>query len=177
MLFWLVSLLEMGALGRRIWIFDEPFSNDYEPTHDVLRRCEPVLIGEQSVALQMHEFSRLDAPKSLQGRRGRPAVILLAYGLTDPGTFENIQGWLHAVHQLPGMRGDGVWRFVVGNKMDLIAEPNVLPSLRRKSAGKSRLQFFNVSAKNGSNISELGQAVMKISLDSRAARGSPQRPD
>jgi 50S ribosomal subunit-associated GTPase HflX len=155
--------------------FLEPFSGDCQPTQELIWRCEPVVIGERSVFLRIGDFSGLDAPETFfRAERqllnsGTTGVVLLVYDMTDHGTFKNIQRWLAALHRLPEMQANGVRVFVVGNKTDLISEPIFTSSSGRRPAEKSRLRFFNVSAKTGSNIAELRQAVIDTSLDSPTA--------
>jgi small GTP-binding protein len=141
------------------------FSDEYKPTKSFLPQGKDLSIDGRSLSVQIRELSETEGFGLLRVRQDELITIIVVYDVTDPATFANVQRWLSAARQVPGMTASGIWTFVVGNKTDLIATPAATSSTRRKSAGATHLHFFNVSAKTGSNIPELRQAVIATSLN------------
>jgi GTPase SAR1 family protein len=170
---------QVGKTNLVSRFFRESFCDEYEPTKRFRRRCEDISLGERSLVLQIRGASEMEELELLRGQHDQPGVIIVVYDVTDPVTFAHVQAWLRAIHQLPEVTGSGVCTFVVGNKTDLTAEPTAISSTKRKSAAATHLQFFNVSAKTGSNIAEFRQAVIetfhKPGIDAKAPSGKPRK--
>lgn len=81
--------------------------------------------------------------------------IILVYDCTEEATFNNIQNWLK---QIDTHASSGVSKILVANKIDL---PNRTVTSERGAAlaEEHGLDFFETSAKTGSNINELFQAI------------------
>ena len=113
------------------------------------------------------------------------AGILLVYDVTDPRTFENVKDWLRSIEENISecqiiqkiLVGEFSPRFIyslviiavffsIGNKIDLDA-PQISTSAGKALASRHKLPFFEVSAKNGSNLEEAFKHLTKMVLEAQ----------
>lgn len=81
--------------------------------------------------------------------------IIVCFDMTNRESFENVQNWMNSIYKNTQPH---VYKVLVGNKMDL--EGRVVPrSDAEKIALEHNIEYFETSAKEGTNIQELFQHV------------------
>lgn len=85
--------------------------------------------------------------------------ILLVYDVTDEASFNNIRNWMKNIEQ---HASDNVVKVLVGNKSDMDESKRAVPYSRGQAlADEFRMQFFETSAKNNTNVDEVFQSVAR----------------
>jgi len=89
--------------------------------------------------------------------------IILVYDCTDQQTFNNISNWLKQIEQ---HANSNVAKVLVANKCDR-AEKVIEPERGRALAEQHGLQFFETSAKNGTNVNEVFNQIAKTIVNDK----------
>lgn len=89
--------------------------------------------------------------------------IILVYDCTDQQTFNNIQNWLKQIDQHANAN---VAKVLVANKADR-TDRVVDTEKGRILAENHGLQFFETSAKNGQNVSEVFQHIARVIVNEK----------
>ena len=84
--------------------------------------------------------------------------IILTYSITDRKSFQNVENWLKQI-QIHAFADVNV--VLVGNKCDL-TERDVTTVEGQQLAQKHSLQFFETSAKEGTNVNEVFYHLAKV---------------
>jgi Ras-related protein Rab-6A len=84
-------------------------------------------------------------------------VAIAVYDITRKDTFNSLQGWINDVKS---QREDDVLLAIAGCKSDLDAKREVSTEEAKKFADEHKALFSEVSAKTGSNISNMFQQVV-----------------
>ena len=75
---------------------------------------------------------------------------------TATAYLTNVESWLKQIHEFSSAEASV---FLVGNKCDLRERRQVTPEMGQKLADTYGLQFYEVSAKDGTNIDFLFSAI------------------
>jgi len=89
------------------------------------------------------------------------AIIVLC-GVTDETSFENIKNWMIDIDKFGKQ---GVLKVLIGNKKDLEKQRKVTKEAGESLANKYGINFFEVSAKDNTNIEELFLDTAKCLLE------------
>jgi len=94
-------------------------------------------------------------------------LIVLVYAVDDKKSFENIQSWVEDVKN----NTNGNPKFLlVGNKCDLKNDGSVSTEEAKKYAEDNGMKFFEVSAKEGTNINDdMFNSIIQDLLDNMEA--------
>ena len=92
--------------------------------------------------------------------RGAHAIGIV-FDLTKMETFEHVKRWLEDINKYAK---ENVFKFLIGNKSDLVQKRQVSYSDARNFASKMNTIYFEVSAKNNENINEFFEGATKIYL-------------
>ena len=92
--------------------------------------------------------------------RGANAIIIV-FDLSDQKSFISITEWLK---QIEKHAKENVFKFLVGNKMDLVDERKVSFEEAKQYADEHDLPYIETSAKEGININELFDNSIKSFL-------------
>ena len=92
--------------------------------------------------------------------RGANAIIIV-FDLSDKKSFISITEWLK---QIEKHAKENVFKFLVGNKSDLIDERKVTYEEAKQYADEHDLPYIETSAKEGININELFDSSIKTFL-------------
>jgi len=84
--------------------------------------------------------------------------IILTYSITDRKSFQNVENWLKQI-QIHASADVNV--VLIGNKCDL-TERDVTTVEGQQLAQKHNLQFFETSAKEGTNVNEVFYHLAKV---------------
>jgi len=85
--------------------------------------------------------------------------IFVCFSLTDKKSFENIESWLS---QIKEEAGDDVTLLLVGNKADVVDKRMVTPEEIEKLKEKTKVMYFETSAKDGTNVEEAFEYIARI---------------
>ena len=101
------------------------------------------------------------------------AGMVLAYDVTDEKTFSNIEEWMNCIAENT-QEYQIIQKVILANKTDLDPDLHrVTPEDGRTLASKHGIDFFEVSAKDGTGIHEaflhLSQLVLKVSITKSTA--------
>ena len=94
--------------------------------------------------------------------RGANAIIIV-FDLSDKKSFISITEWLK---QIEKHANTNVFKFLVGNKSDLVEERKVDYEEAKQYADEHELPYIETSAKEGVNITELFDSSIKSFLAS-----------
>ena len=83
----------------------------------------------------------------LKGTNG----VILVYDITKKDTFDLIQGWIDDINE---NNKENIGKVLLGNKLDLEEERDVLKDDAQELANKLGCKLFEASAKTGENINE-----------------------
>ena len=92
--------------------------------------------------------------------RGANAIIIV-FDLSDKKSFISITEWLK---QIEKHAKENVFKFLVGNKSDLVEERKVTFKEAKDYADEHDLPYIETSAKEGININELFESSIKAFL-------------
>ena len=84
--------------------------------------------------------------------------ILLVYDVTQRGSFEGIKNWVKQIKDLVSSRVNVV---LIGNKIDLENQREVKTEEGEQLSKEFNYQFFETTAKDGININEAFEALIK----------------
>jgi len=90
--------------------------------------------------------------------------IILFYDITKESTFKNIKNWIKQIKD----EGPGnIVTILIGNKIDLEEFREVSTEDGQKFAKDYDIQFFESSAKNGTNVKECFDQLIKSLLEKK----------
>ncbi len=89
-------------------------------------------------------------------------AIIVLYDITDETSFENIKNWMIDIDKFGKQ---GVLKVLIGNKKDLEKQRKVTREAGESLANKYGINFFEVSAKDNTNIEELFLDTAKCLLE------------
>ena len=77
--------------------------------------------------------------------------IMLVYDITDLESFKNLNSWLIEIKK---NASQNVYKILVGNKCDIESERKVTIKQGKDFAAQYSLKFFEISAKESTNVSD-----------------------
>ena len=90
--------------------------------------------------------------------------VLLIYDITKQDTFEAISSWMDSIESL---KGKDFPLILIGNKLDLENLRVVSYEEGKELASKYKIDFFETSNKNGTNIENACLALVNIIVNNR----------
>ena len=89
-------------------------------------------------------------------------AIFIVFDLNNKDTYNNIKQWINDVEEhCPNIK-----KILLGSKSDL--EKNVSEEIIKNFAKENNLQYFETSAKNGTNIKEAFKAMVDLLLGGKS---------
>ena len=89
-------------------------------------------------------------------------AIFIVFDLNNKDTYNSIKQWINDVEEYcPNIK-----KILLGNKSDL--EKNVSEEIIKNFAKENNLQYFETSAKNGTNIKEAFKAMVDLLLGGKS---------
>ena len=116
-----------------------------------------------NVKLQIWDTSGQEKFRSIARNFYRNSdAIFLVFDLNNKDTYDNIKKWINDVEEhCPNIK-----KILLGNKSDL--EKNVSEEIIKNFAKENNLQYFETSAKNGTNIKEAFKAMVDLLLGGKS---------
>jgi small GTP-binding protein len=114
-------------------------------------RTKEVTIGEQTINVRIWDSPGQDKFKSItKTLYANTQLFILVYSVTDKDSFESLGDWLEEIKNA----NSNAKFLLVGNKIDVSKERKVTNDEGRNFANEHNMEFFEVSAKKGTNISD-----------------------
>ena len=99
---------------------------------------------------EKHRSMTLNMLKKVQG-------IILMYDITDKSSFDAIPDWIGSIQEV---KGTDFPMILLGNKIDKENERVVSKEEGKNLADKYKIEFFETSNKDGTNIDEAGLTIV-----------------
>jgi small GTP-binding protein len=90
--------------------------------------------------------------------------VLLLFDVTDAKSFENIEKWMNNIFT---HADQNVFKFLLGNKVDLVAERAVTKEHAMEKAKKYNMEYWETSAKTGEGINECVEKLVKTIINAK----------
>ena len=95
-------------------------------------------------------------------------AIIILYDITEKASFDHLKNWMVEIDKFGKQ---GVLKVIVGNKTDLEQNRKVNKETAEQFAGKYGVKFWEVSAKNNTNIDEMFLDTIKTLLEKNLKLG------
>ncbi len=141
---------------------DKHFTENLPPTLGIDYKITKIMVDKVEVKLQIWDTAGQERFRSITESfyKGCQAVLLV-FDLTDRDSFEKTKGWLMSIYEKTGKE---VVIILVGNKYDLKNSKGieVVPQFEIDGLTDAHhIAYFNVSAKEDYNISEVFSYIAK----------------
>ena len=91
--------------------------------------------------------------------------LLVVFDLTKKESYDHIKSWINEAKE----NNDKLKTILIGNKLDLKDERIVAIDVAKQFAEKNNLKYIETSAKDGTNINELFQAIIDLLFDGKSS--------
>ena len=133
-------------------IMGQKFSEEYEPSIGVDFFSKTVRYNGRLIKLQIWDSAGQEKFKSLIPNYIRgSAIIFLIFDVSQKITYEHLNEWLNFITNIE----NGGLIIIVGNKIDLKDRREVNTEEAEKYCKDKKYEYFEVSAKNGTNIDNM----------------------
>ncbi|XP_057315540.1 ras-related protein Rab-13-like [Hydractinia symbiolongicarpus] len=148
---------------------EEEYQESYISTIGIDSRTKVVEVEDEKVRLQIWDTAGQERFRTLTSAYYRGAMgIILVYDVTAEYSFSNISNWMDSITH---NASPGVCQLLVANKIDT---PDELRAISRKRgedrAKECKLKFFETSAKEDTNVSEVFMEMAKLICENRKRR-------
>ena len=132
-------------------IMDQKFSAEYEPSIGVDFFSKTIRYKGKLIKLQIWDSAGQEKFRSLIPNYIRgSSLIFLIFDVSKKDTFEHLNEWINFIKNIEN--GNIV---IVGNKIDLKDSREVTKEEAEKFCKEVKYDYFEVSAKEGTNIKNL----------------------
>ena len=133
-------------------IMGQKFSEEYEPSIGVDFFSKTVRYNGRLIKLQIWDSAGQEKFRSLIPNYIRgSAIIFLIFDVSQKITYEHLNEWLNFITNIE----NGGLIIIVGNKIDLKDRREVNTEEAEKYCKDKKYEYFEVSAKNGTNIDNM----------------------
>ena len=134
------------------YIHDQ-FNEEFQSTIGVEFGAKNIKIKDKVYRIQIWDTAGQEMFRSITRAYFKSSVCAcVVYDITSKTSFENIQSWIEDCKKLSPK---SIFMVLIGNKIDLEDQRKVTYEEGRDCAIKYGMLFFETSAKNGNNISEV----------------------
>lgn len=128
------------------------FQSNYLATVGVDFFTKDIEIGKKIVRLKVWDTAGQERFKSLTNSYIKNAHgIILVYDVSNKDTFNSLKDWINSITEQVG-NNNSVKYIILGNKIDLNRE--VSKETAKKFASENNINYFETSAKDGTNLKE-----------------------
>ncbi|OHT07574.1 Ras-related protein Rab-6A [Tritrichomonas foetus] len=136
----------------------DTFTSDAETTIGVDFISKKVVIQDKTINLQIWDTAGQEKYQSIIPAYIRDcSLALIVFDVSDIKTLENARTYVENVR---AARGDAAVIALIGNKIDLLDGEDV-DKKAKEFANEKELLYFEVSAKDGTNITSMFKALCK----------------
>eukprot|EP00919_Chromeraceae_sp_WS-2016_P032383 GHVR01076485.1.p1 GENE.GHVR01076485.1~~GHVR01076485.1.p1 ORF type:complete len:201 (+),score=52.24 GHVR01076485.1:71-673(+) len=145
-----------GAVGKTSliarFVYDT-FDDSYMATIGMDLIWKRIQVGNRSVRLQLWDTAGQERFRSLIPVYFRDAhVAVIMYDVANRSSFLNVEGWADEVRK---EKGSDILLALIANKNDLIDKRQVSTGEGQTLSDELEAVFFETSAKNGTNVSDI----------------------
>jgi len=143
---------------------DNTFSSEYISTIGVDFKVRLHTVDGNIVKIQMWDTAGQERFRTITSSYYRGAqIIFLVYDITDLASFNNIKDWLAEINRFAS---ENTTLVLLANKIDLETMRAVDKNTGQDFASGLKLLFYEVSAKEGTNIDEPIIAAIRAKIES-----------
>ena len=159
-----VVLVGMSGVGKTSLITRyclDTFHNDMNTTVGIDFMSKKMVVQDKTINLQFWDTAGQEKYKWLVPSYIRDcAIALVVFDVTSKDTFEEAKQYIENVKSI---RGDEALIALIGNKIDLLKEKS-FDTTASDFAKQSKLLYFEVSAKDGTNVNSMFQTLGENAL-------------
>ena len=145
------------------------FSEYYKITIGVDFASKIITVGNKKVDVQLWDIAGQERFGSMTGVYYRESVgAIVVFDITRPSTFDMTKVWMDDIDaKVQSNKGETVPTLLLGNKIDLKTDSWEQKASEIKEYAKQHkyLNFFETSAKDGTNLNEAIEALVKYIID------------
>ncbi|CAD8160875.1 unnamed protein product [Paramecium octaurelia] len=153
---WLIKILLIGDSGvGKTNVLLRFCENNFQPTYlstiGIDFKIKSIDVEGKKIKMQIWDTAGQERFKTITQTYYKGAMgIILVYSIDDKDSFSNISNWMNQIKQ---HASENVCKLLIGNKSDV---PNRVVSKEEGEALAKQfgVQFFETSAKDGTNVSE-----------------------
>ena len=156
----------MGMVGRVIIKYTENnFQESYLATVGIDFKVKTVTIKDKPYKLFFYDTTGQEKYKSIAFNIIKTAHgVILIYDITDKASFNAIPEWITSVKE---SKGADFPMILCGNKIDLEDERKVFKEDGEDLANEYKIDFFEISNKDGNNVEDAGLCIVNKILEKR----------
>ena len=149
------------------------FKEDYKTTTSASCVLKSVEYNGEKIKLELWDSPGQEKYKSITENFYKGSqLIVLVYAIDDKNSFDNIQNWVNDIKT----QKQNAKFLLVGNKCDLEEERQVSREEAEKYAKDNGMKFFEVSAKEGTNINDdMFNSIIQDLLDNMEAEEKKEK--
>jgi len=164
----------VGKSALLLRYVDDAFQETFISTIGVDFKMKTVQLENKVVKLQIWDTAGQERFRTITSTYYRGAHgIIIAYDVTDRGTFNNLAYWLSEVHKYSVL---DVRVMIVGTKSDLVSKRQVETKEAEEWAKQRQFTFVETSAKNAENVENAFKRIVdSIHQNVAVLRPEPSR--
>ncbi len=163
-------VLGEGRIGKTCLIeryVNRTFKGNYIATIGMDIRIKRLEINNSDVNISITDTAGQERFRSITKMFYKGADgILVGFDLTDPNTLEQVNYWIQQI-EANGSKEYPISLILFGNKCDDKDNIKVKDEDIKKMQEKYKLQYFETSAKDGTNVQTVFEQLTKITLKTR----------
>ena len=138
---------------------DKTFTTSYVGSIGIDFKINQIELDNQIIKLQIWDTAGQERFRSITAAYYRGAhAIILVFDIHVRVSFERLVGWIENIKKYAS---EHVFVILVGNKHDLEEQRTVTSTEAKKFARKNDMEYFEVSAKTGEQITEIFDATAR----------------
>ena len=169
-----INIMTLGntMVGKTSFIIkftENNFQESYLATVGIDFKVKNVTIKDKLYKLFFYDTTGQEKYKSIAFNIIKTAHgVILMYDITDKSTFNSIPEWIKSVKY---RKGEDFPLILCGNKIDLEEERKVYKEDGEDLADEYKINFFEISNKDGTNVEEAGLCIVNKILEKRQRDG------
>jgi len=142
---------------------EDKFSKKLISTIGIDFKIRRMIINDLHIKVQIWDTAGQERFRSITTAFYRGAMgILLVYDVTDAESFNNIRMWIDSLYR---NAADPIIKILVGNKADEQDKMVISTAMGQKLADEYGIKFYQTSAKNNENVTELFDDTIKTIVE------------
>ncbi|XP_058791507.1 ras-related protein Rab-3 isoform X2 [Phymastichus coffea] len=165
---YMFKLLIIGnsSVGKTSFLFryaDDSFTSAFVSTVGIDFKVKTVFRNDKRVKLQIWDTAGQERYRTITTAYYRGAMgFILMYDITNEESFNSVQDWLT---QIKTYSWDNAQIILVGNKCDMEDERVISFERGKQLAEHLKVQFFETSAKENTNVKAVFETLVDIICD------------